>query len=397
MESVTVASVACAKAMGRWGPTDGLWADPRAHLYRGGILYRHCISCSEDLGLNAVLEAFPVGRTVAFDSSKGRLWAVCSRCGRWNLAPLEERWEAVEGGEQRFRTARRRVHRENIGLAWLDNGVRLIRVGEALPREFAAWRYGSKLHRRLRRSLALTAGAAAVGLGAVSGSAAAVVALPIGYGWILADGWLNRRRAREVLHLAPSGGDPRPLRRREVSGVTLSLDDRDELVALLRRRGADAIRLTGSEARALLGRVLPRVNPWGGSGRTVRAALDLIASVGLSEDYLRERGQSGVALALPEAGSRALDIGQLLRLTVSARYQRDSGRPSTAHPAISTLALEIALSEDNERRALDGELRMLANQWREAEEIASIADTLPDDPLQRWLRDTAAEQPSTRL
>lgn len=326
-----------------------------------------------------------MGRSVAFDPHRGRLWAVCFRCRRWNLAPLEERWEAVEDAEQLFRSARQRVHRENIGLATLEDGTRFIRVGEALPGEFAAWRYGRKLRRRLRHSLALATGDIVAGLTALSGSAAAMGALPLGYGWILADGWLYRRRAHEVLHLDATAEDPRPLRRSEVAGVTLSLGERDELVALVRRRRADTIRLTGSEARALLGRVLPKVNPWGGSGRAVQVALDLIGSVGLPEDYLRERGRSGFGLNMPEAGSSALDMGQLLRLTFSARRRTGPVDPSSAHPAFASLAVEIALSEDNERRALDGELRILAKQWQEAEEIASIADTIPDDPLRRWL------------
>ncbi|MND09423.1 hypothetical protein D3C83_327310 [compost metagenome] len=38
---------------------------------------------------------------------------------RWNLAPIEERWEPVEEAEKRFRDARLRVHSENIGLAKL--------------------------------------------------------------------------------------------------------------------------------------------------------------------------------------------------------------------------------------------------------------------------------------
>jgi len=47
------------------------------------------------------------------------------------------------------------------------------------------------------------------------------------------------------------------------------------------------------------------------------------------------------------------------------------------------VALEMALHEETERRAMEGELKLLEAAWREAEEIASIADTLPDDPLDR--------------
>lgn len=128
-------------------------------------MYRTCIFCSADLGGNEAVEEFPVGKALAFDAWKGRLWAVCPRCTRWNLAPIEERWEAVESAEKQFADARLRVQSENIGLAKLRDGTRLIRVGNALPGELAAWRYGDQLVRRRRRFLlgagvAIVAGAA---------------------------------------------------------------------------------------------------------------------------------------------------------------------------------------------------------------------------------------------
>ncbi|HEV2129509.1 MAG TPA: hypothetical protein VGR27_00310, partial [Longimicrobiaceae bacterium] len=116
-------------------------------------MYRTCIFCSADLGANEALEEFPVGGRLAFDAWKGRLWAVCPQCTRWNMAPIEERWEAIESAEKLFRDSRLRVHSENIGLAKLPDGTRLIRVGEALPRELAAWRYGDQLIRRRKQTL----------------------------------------------------------------------------------------------------------------------------------------------------------------------------------------------------------------------------------------------------
>lgn len=83
---------------------------------------------------------------------------------RWNLAPLDARCEAVERAEVRFRESVRRVHAENIGLAELPDGTRLVRVGEALPGELAAWRYGDELRRRRRRFWFETGFGAVVGL-----------------------------------------------------------------------------------------------------------------------------------------------------------------------------------------------------------------------------------------
>ena len=40
------------------------------------------------------------------------------------------------------------------------------------------------------------------------------------------------------------------------------------------------------------------------------------------------------------------------------------------------LALEIAMNEDAERQAMQGELSALEDAWRDAEEIAEIADRM---------------------
>lgn len=48
----------------------------------------------------------------------------------------------------------------------------------------------------------------------------------------------------------------------------------------------------------------------------------------------------------------------------------------SALPASIRLALEMSLHEDDERRALEGELAELEDRWREAEEVAAIADDM---------------------
>jgi hypothetical protein len=44
--------------------------------------------------------------------------------------------------------------------------------------------------------------------------------------------------------------------------------------------------------------------------------------------------------------------------------------------ASERLALEMALNEESEYRALQGELAQLEQAWRDAEQIAAIADNL---------------------
>ena len=112
-------------------------------------MYSTCLFCNQDLGSNEVIEQFPIGRRLAFDASKGRLWVVCRKCERWNLTPLEERWEAIEECERLFAGTRLRVSTDNIGLAYLPEGVALVRIGRALSSEIAAWRYGRHLRRWL--------------------------------------------------------------------------------------------------------------------------------------------------------------------------------------------------------------------------------------------------------
>jgi len=46
------------------------------------------------------------------------------------------------------------------------------------------------------------------------------------------------------------------------------------------------------------------------------------------------------------------------------------------YPEEMRLAFEMASHEESERRALDGELDRLEQDWKEAEEIAAIADNL---------------------
>ena len=54
----------------------------------------------------------------------------------------------------------------------------------------------------------------------------------------------------------------------------------------------------------------------------------------------------------------------------------------TVHPE-ARLALEMSLHEDEERRALRGELTILKWAWQREEELASIADGIVGPPAAR--------------
>ena len=149
-------------------------------------MYATCLFCNRQLGSNESIEHFPVGRRLAFDSAKGRLWVVCPACERWNLTPLEERWEAIEDAERLYRGTRLRAATDQIGLARLRDGTELVRIGEPLRPEFAAWRYGDQFGRRRRRQM-LIAGAGVGAIGAIVAGGLAAGASIGGFGWLIAN------------------------------------------------------------------------------------------------------------------------------------------------------------------------------------------------------------------
>ena len=81
----------------------------------------------------------------------------------------------------------------------------------------------------------------------------------------------------------------------------------------------------------------------------------------------------------------------------AARFSRFRGRRMLAKYRrvgamsllpVERLALEMAVHEEAERRALEGELSRLADEWKEAEEIAAIADNLFVTPdADAWISD----------
>src|SRR5687768_5369523 len=164
-------------------------------------MYSTCLFCNGPLGANAVIEHFPIGLRLAFDAAKGRLWVVCRRCERWNLSPLEERWEAIEECEKLFRDTRLRMSTENIGLASLREGLELVRIGSPQRPEFAAWRYGDQFGRRRRRKIIRIG----VGTTVVGGLAAGFFTIGAATGgglWILAR--LGETAYERIVHGSPN-------------------------------------------------------------------------------------------------------------------------------------------------------------------------------------------------
>ena len=329
-------------------------------------MYATCLFCHAPLGRNETLESFPIGRRLAYDAERGRLWVVCRACERWNLTPAEERWEAIEAAERLYRDTRRRVSTENVGLARVADGTELVRVGRPLRPEFAAWRYGDQFGRRRRRQLALSgAGVTAVGALVVGGISAGV--------GIVSFGGLVWHALQRVVHGSPSQvvarvrvhETPLDLTRRDLACVRIDGDPALPFTVEIQRQHA-VWRAEGAEALRLVSQIIPAVNRYGGRAEDVRSAVEAMERDGGAEGYV-----SRLRLRAAATRHRGTD-------TSSSWWGMDEV-PRTGLYGLSPvdrLALEMAAHEEQERRALEGELGELERAWREAEEIAAIADDL---------------------
>lgn len=322
-------------------------------------MYSTCIYCRLPLGANETIAHFPIGRRLAFDANKGRLWVVCTSCRRWNLTPAEERWEAIEEAERIFRDTRKRYSSENIGLARAREGLDLVRVGKPLRPEFAAWRYGAQFGQRRRTHLMVAAAVTGGGIAAYAGAVA--LGGPVILAGLLAP-WIgkaiNRVRTGRpediVANVQGSDGWKLAVRRDDLASIDLVPEKADRWGIRMQSLVFGTVHLVDAAAIRVAGLALAQHNVAGASKSQVENA---VAKLELF------KGSEGLLRFLAKQGS-------LAEMTVEQR-----------------LAIEMAAHEDAERRALEGELHELELAWKEAEELASIADDmfLPASVIE-WIR-----------
>lgn len=325
-------------------------------------MFTRCLVCSTPFSPNETLEHFPLGTRIAFDPSRGRLWAICRQCRRWSLTPIEERWEALEELEKLVTDkARLLAQTDNIALLRAHN-LQIVRVGQANLTEEAWWRYGRELTQRRAKHKKVTT-MATVGAAAAIWGGMAAGGLGLFGAWIFWDKaphkitdaarWLRfgstawrgddvcrkcghrfrnvAYRDRGGLYLLPSGHDH--------NGYA-ALSYRCPSCGDFREGG---LQLEGQEAEHTLRRVLAYHHHAGATQARVVSATRLIE----------------------EAGS-APDLARILA--------RDGGRRLGDLKRTGAIALEIAANENSEQRLLELELADLEDHWRREEELASIID-----------------------
>jgi len=331
-------------------------------------VYRTCAFCNATLDGDGGPSGLGVGRRLAFDEWRGRLWVVCAKCARWNLTPLDDRLERIEAVARMARDGRMLASTEQVALLRWDR-YDLIRVGKPLRVELAGWRYGERLKARSREraKVVVPLTLAAVGLGI-----AANVAVGGSFGFLA---W-NSGRLAEGLYLGIVGGrrvnllDPPicehcgtllHLKAKHVQHARVVPDARHHLGVLVscpacHREGA---LLTGPDAQAILRQGLAYLNVRRSSRRKASDAARVVDSVGGPDRLIRDIARRELTLR-------------------SLRPERQ-------------LALEMAVEEQ-------AEVEELERQWHEAEEIAEIADgTLSTDAALeeelRRLKRRAGDQP----
>jgi hypothetical protein len=369
-------------------------------------MYSTCLFCNSSLGNNDQIAAFPVGHRLAYDPARGRLWVICARCGRWNLSPLEERWEAIDQCERLFRGTRLRYSTDNIGLARVGEHLELVRIGPALLPEIASWRYGARIekHASAANGKRSANGLVRRGTGLPRWIARRAAAALAGYATTvgLSDEAMLKlrtfRRGDAVLaRTVDDSGVPIVIRYAHLGAAELIRPDRDAPWRLVVRHDAGVARLAEGSGLRTAGKMLASLNFGVASNAEVRHAIAKLDEAGDREGYFTRVASLAMRThwgRIPDAPDEGLiePAGSSFAERIALQLANRSfwGRGGTGSeettplfrlPSVDRLALEMASNEDIERRALEGELASLAEAWKEAEEIAHISDALFADEV----------------
>ena len=305
-------------------------------------MYSRCLVCRAPFPEKRVLEHVPRGERVAYDPGRGRLWVVCRSCRRWSLAPIEDRWEALEElekvvskgragpgreGPRKVRLLSKTDHIALFGLGPLE----IVRVGEAELTEEAWWRYGQQLGRPRLLDLKLPELVRRYRYGHVAWRGRKECP---GCGYLFTELLFADRKilvvrpGESVDDLGADGPDPTPTITRRCPRC--------------RDVEKGGLHFGGREAELTLSRVMAFEHLTAASMEQVRAAAKIIE----------------------DAGGASTLVGILTK----------HGRTLGDLPPIGSMALEITAIEARERRDMRLELAELKFQWKQEEELAALVD-----------------------
>jgi len=307
-------------------------------------MYTTCAFCNAKLDGDGGPSGLGVGRRIAFDEFKGRLWVICPKCARWNLTPLDDRLERIETVARAAREAKLLAATEQVALLrW--QVYDLVRVGKPPRIERAPWRYGERLkarqQERLKYVIPLTVAAVGLGLAAnvAAGGSLGVFVWNLhrlGEGlYITVVG--NRKVNLAEPPICPSCGTLLELRAKHVQHARVVPDAHADIAVIVScpRCRQEAAQLTGSDAHAVLRQGLSYLNARRAGRRRAEEAAQVVDHAGGPDRLIRD----------------------VARRELTLRSLRPERR----------LALEMAVDEQ-------AEVQELEHEWRDAEELADIAD-----------------------
>jgi hypothetical protein len=317
-------------------------------------LFTKCLFCGCGFPRNSLFNLVPPGERLAYDPERSRIWSICARCQRWNLIPIDDRYDAIDVLERAV-SDRGHFLAGTANISWYQvDDISVIRIGPARLIERVSWRYGRELIKRGRsyerprtRFVAATLGAFAR-LGEAFGafeldrdwgpSGAADILRWQRFGSVAWTGRTPCPYCHSVLHTLYFGVSwwlrPRFDHGRLVVGVPCTRCD-----PWTPRNVFD---VTGTSAQQLLRRALAYQHIAGASEREVTHATKLIERSGSAERLV---------LDLSDGRTSLWSLGPL-----------------------RTLALEIAANHLSERRQLELRLHGIEAEWRIEEGLAAIID-----------------------
>jgi hypothetical protein len=314
-------------------------------------MFVSCAFCSGALGGDGGASGLGVGRKFSYDPWKSRAWVICQRCGRWNLTPFDERIDIITALDRMAAAGRVAATTEQVALIRVGP-YDVVRVGQPPRVEMATWRYGERMKARRKEQLKIVVPVAIVAVGvtvainAASGGSMGVFMGQIpGISQSIYTGIVGYRKVPIESPICARCGKVMVLRARHVMDARLQHTTHADLALLLicpSCKGLGAL-LEGADAETALRSGLTYVN--------LRRAKKL------------KKKASEAALQVDQFGGAEAFIARQARREVKV----------SAYKGAEALALEMAVDEQ-------AELHELERQWRDAEEIAAIADNLLVDP-----------------
>jgi hypothetical protein len=325
-----------------------------AHL--GIVMLGYCLFCGQAFSPDDGADSLRAGVRIAFDPERGRIWAVCDRCHGWNLWPLEDRLPALYHLERSASRARLLYRTENIALLEAP-GLELIRVGKTELPEEAWWRYGRELRRRRDRYQSRLSK-----VGAATYAAVSYVGVNLGFEGITGEFSLEDDVYADVMRWRTFG-------RTVWSGRAPCPQCQSVLIKLFFFRARFLRVIPGDDEQLTIGFPCARCDPWTVDkvhrleGRAAEYVLRRVLAYqnigGASKGEL-----ANAVEAVEEAGS-AQQLVQSLAAGQVPLYGLDRTQ---------SLALEISVNENVERRQLALEGAAIDAAWHGAERLAAIID-----------------------